>query len=527
MDHSGNINISEYLDYVAPGTWKSPEMPRWPPDVFALGAALLQQSGAYTRLVGEWQRRRGRTWCKHIAKIGKTWRNNSIARTPLPKDVTKAWEIVLSADAVTIDSIGNHKKLYEALFELVAAADEACQGVGIPPLEDDFEEVALDLLEDNHTLCKLIGPSRLRVLPKLHTPQSGMTIRSMTHNLALCRASEVKPEWHVFPKNVYSEKLNLLVLPWPTVVDADQFTPVGNCGLGSMPKQMQFFSYEPRFQGDFRTHLRKTIESAQQLVEKIDGVIFPELSLTNETHEIARDEVLKRAAFLISGVHDDPAPSLEYSRNYVAVDVPIGSHYTSFTQQKHHRWRLNRDQVLQYELESSLDANCFWWENTDMSDRKLVFISMRPWLTICVLICEDLARQDPVSDIVRAVGPNLVVALLMDGPQLLHRWAAKYATVLADDPGSSVLTVTSLGMAQRSIDIRNPGAPRSRDIALWKDGVKGAKSIPLPENAAGIILSLQVESREEFSADGRGDSQKTRYPVLERPPIPVLVPISD
>jgi hypothetical protein len=67
-----------------------------------------------------------------------------------------------------------------------------------------------------------------------------------------------------------------------------------------------------------------------------------------------------------------------------------------------------------------------------------------------VLICEDLARQDPAAELVRAVGPNLLVALLMDGPQLANRWPARYAAVLAEDPGTSILTLTSLGMVERS-----------------------------------------------------------------------------
>jgi hypothetical protein len=33
---------------------------------------------------------------------------------------------------------------------------------------------------------------------------------------------------------------------------------------------------------------------------------------------------------------------------------------------------------------------------------------------MCALICEDLARPDPVAEIVRTVGPNLVIALLME-----------------------------------------------------------------------------------------------------------------
>jgi hypothetical protein len=138
---------------------------------------------------------------------------------------------------------------------------------------------------------------------------------------------------------------------------------------------------------------------------------------------------------------------------------------------------------------------------------------MHPWLSVAVLICEDLARQDPAAELVRAVGPNLVLALLMDAPQLPSRWPARYATVLADDPGSSVLTLTSLGMAALS---RPPNVPlRPRLIALWKDAKSAAPvEIELPPGAAGCVLSLTVQWDEEWTADGRGDNRTTGYVIL-------------
>ena len=72
-----------------------------------------------------------------------------------------------------------------------------------------------------------------------------------------------------------------------------------------------------------------------------------------------------------------------------------------------------------------------------------------------------------------ALGPTIVVTPLLDGPQLSSRWAARYASVLADDPGSAVLTVTAYGMAQRSRPNRHDP---SSIIALWKDSVRGKKS---------------------------------------------------
>jgi hypothetical protein len=45
-----------------------------------------------------------------------------------------------------------------------------------------------------------------------------------------------------------------------------------------------------------------------------------------------------------------------------------------------------------------------------------------------------------VAELLRDVGPTLVVTILLDGPQLGSRWTARCASVLADDPGSAVLT---------------------------------------------------------------------------------------
>src|SRR4029077_8941218 len=121
-----------------------------------------------------------------------------------------------------------------------------------------------------------------------------------------------------------------------------------------------------------------------------------------------------------------------------------------YRQHKHHRWCLDADQIQQYHLGPRLLPSKRWWEAIDIPERTRLFIRAAENLTVCPVICEDLARIDPAADSVHAVGPELVVALLLDGPQLDTRWPARYASVLAGDPGSSGLSVTSLGMALRS-----------------------------------------------------------------------------
>jgi hypothetical protein len=138
-------------------------------------------------------------------------------------------------------------------------------------------------------------------------------------------------------------------------------------------------------------------------------------------------------------------------------------------------------------------------------------------MTWSVLICEDLARQDPAADMIRAVGPNLLIALLMDGPQLRGRWPSRYASVLSEDPGTSVLTLTSLGMAQRCRPILPTTQQRahpSRAIALWRDALHGEKEITLDGDDNACVLSLVCRCKTEIAADGCGDDAQAYFPVF-------------
>jgi hypothetical protein len=196
-------------------------------------------------------------------------------------------------------------------------------------------------------------------------------------------------------------------------------------------------------------------------------------------------------------VHTGVSPRLEKG---AALRSPTGEHWFHVRQNKHHRWSLDEKQIYQYHLGGALHPGIRWWEATDVPRRAVQFVELGDGITLVSLVCEDLAQIDSVAEVVRSVGPTVVYTPLLDGPQLSCRWAARYASVLADDPGSAVLTLTSYGMVQRS---RPPGFDLSSVVGLWKDPVRGLREIPLEPGAQGVLLTVCGGRATRRSADGR------------------------
>jgi len=170
--------------------------------------------------------------------------------------------------------------------------------------------------------------------------------------------------------------------------------------------------------------------------------------------------------------------------------------------EKHHRWKLDVSQIAAYSL-TNLNRDLSWWEELSILSRSLDLLVYRGNTTLTTLICEDLARVDPCQAVVRGVGPNLLIALLMDGPQIGARWPGPYATVLAEDPGTSVLSFTSFGLIARQNDIGE--FEQASSIALWKDEKSGVRKLELQREADAIVLELAAVPKEERTLDGRRD----------------------
>ena len=108
----------------------------WPPDAFCFAATALQRSSAYTALVGTGKPKlRFKHRLKHRAEaleeIGDQWRT-SAAKGKLPPKLIGEWLGQIRARRhVPLSSLAKHKRTLAALTNLLAAADEACYGLGI------------------------------------------------------------------------------------------------------------------------------------------------------------------------------------------------------------------------------------------------------------------------------------------------------------------------------------------------------------------------------------------------------------
>jgi hypothetical protein len=482
------------------------------------------------------QRAKKRDRAERTTKEGALWAESPVGSLR----VAQLWEDIegASSEGVCSKSVKG-RKWKAAVLELLAISDEACCGAGYPDTYSSLVQAVLgeqtryyqtgkSELQLPNSLAWQVSADVACVLPKAMTPDVGCTLRSLSHHLAMLPSRGlVKVVWRLTdyagkPANSHPDYngcthcFNLLLIPFPYVVHATDFVQSRVYSHNERVSDKDTNAYFSVDQGWLRYRAREItnlqfakfigdlIRAAERDARVIHGIVLPECALTRERAIDLAGRLSKefpKLEYLITGTfHVDKQTRRNEAYVFRLDGRGIVAHYG---QSKHHRWKLNARQIGQYQLGGALDPNKTWWEHIDVSDRTLELGVNRHDAVLAALVCEDLARQDPVLPIIAAIGPTLVVALLMDGPQLESRWSARYATVLAEDPGCSVLTLTCLGMIKRS---QRPGGTIKPVIGLWKDRDSAATELTLPEGHHGLVLSLTPKSAEQLTIDLRSDN---------------------
>ena len=488
----------------------------WPPDMFAFTDVILDRAEAYRFTVSPppghvWPPTR---WPEEVNKGARRWSRWVEARPGDPPGlVAREWQVVRDALDTPLAEVASGRawRICEALLTLHALADEACAGVaaGTHARADGIVLRARmsELLARTGSLAR-ISPALVRVLPKYRTAYGGITSRSIARYLSLSgpAVSYSVNRVRTPRRDSKQQTLNVLLLPWPLGVSAEDFRPLPGSIHERAVEPFGFFAFEPSEPFDLSL-VDRLLSSAGEHVNRVDVVVLPESSVPrNQLADL--EAILSRhgVTMLIAGLRDGPSAASPLGSNWVHFGAAVEGQWWHYRQDKHHRWSLDRSQIQQYHLDEVLDPRVRWWEAIEIRGRSLQMIERDDGHTIAALVCEDLAQQDEVVELLRAVGPTMVVALLLDGPQIASRWTARYASVLADDPGSAVLTLTSSGMVANAWP---EGRPPSSVVALWKDNARGLREISLHADAEGILLGLHRHQAIRRAADGRTPEHNT------------------
>ena len=493
----------------------SDELLEWPPDLFALTDVILERSQAYRFALSppggvDWPPARIPGWADAVVYAGRQWSAWVEDRTgPLPALLAQEWDAFRESAGIPLEQIteAHDWGLCEALLTLHAIADEACAGLAVA-LDVSHGEGILyrargrELLARTGSLTR-IPSDHVRVLPKILTPPNGTSLRSLSR-YASVHGPGVETHWHKVRgrrpgDQPYDQGVNYLLLPWPLRVRESDFRPLAGSvqSLGRDP--FGLFEFAPS-EGLDLDLVDRMLVAAREEVGHVNVVVLPESAVDDgeiEALEVLLDE--HGVIGLITGVRQRAQGHAKFPGNWVHIAVSNGEQWVQIRQSKHHRWSLDQEQIYQYHLGGALHPHIRWWEAMEVPRRSVHFVEAGGAMLVA-LVCEDLAQIDDVAEVLRSVGPTIVITPLLDGPQLRSRWTARYASVLADDPGSAVLTLTSFGMARRS---RPQGQGSSAVVALWKDPGRGIREIPLETGAQGVLISTSTDRMTRRTTDGR------------------------
>lgn len=289
-------------------------------------------------------------------------------------------------------------------------ADEACAGTGVALSSSSGHGCAYrargrELLARTGSLAR-ISPRFIRVLPKVSSAPTGQAGFS---RYACVQGPGIAARWHKMParhrgQDVTSEYATLLLLPWPMRVRASDFRPLEGSVQRLAKEPFGFFEFAPA-EGLDLDLLDRVLVAAREEVNSVDVVLLPE-SAVEQADIDALESLLRQhgVTFVQTGVrqrsrqpgrlpanwlHMGLNPRLEKGGALPDADGPPWFH---IRQNKHHRWSLDRSQILQYHLGGVLHPDIRWWEAMEVPRLRVEFIEVAE-ITMVSLVCEECSSN--------------------------------------------------------------------------------------------------------------------------------------
>lgn len=542
------------------------KFPNWPPDLFAITAYLLNVTGAYhfispgnsSQFNSVTELFFSKDELQKIKRAAQSWRNN-LTRTPAW--VQTEWSVILQSTrrltALRQDDEGSQAPLWwRSALRLCLFADETCSDIGFNfdrdndwlngPIMSSWDGLLkksggknlIEIHEGMYSLCIAASRDAVCVLPKSRTPSVGCTIRSISQNLNLLPSvGLVSLNWHQVPEQTFgppkSNPFNCLFIPYPYHVDAEAFTFREPNETNT--KRWRWFEVEQTWLPTKPADKRLFFAFVDQLILKsmatskgiLHCVVFPEFALNWDLFKDLCNHIMEAHESIEMVISGSSTNCKGAAGNYVLTCQIVETTNTAsskverrgifHSREKHHRWLLDENQVKEYDLEEQLPIDGdvkMYWEMIPIERRNVHANIFRKHSVITTLICEDLARSEPCHQYVQAIGPNIVFALLMDSVQISQRWPGRDAISLSDDPGASVVTLTSRGLIARSNRKRmeqalatDSTAPNlSWSVSLARNPNGELREIECGKGEEAFLLSFRASTSHEVTIAGTHSS---------------------
>lgn len=425
-------------------------------------------------------------WPREVKRIGEAWNWGDGHLLKIQWRELMRLDEPLSKYLEDGESL-EYQQLCAALLLLIAASDQK-------------------FLKTNRTgspKLKNLTPSHGSIARRSLLPQSGVTLTRLTHTLGYTRAvSNIKAETLQVAANA-PDRLNVLLVPAPYTVHRTAITFNTD----------DTFDYQPPDCVVFLEIVNRLLAAVPNTSEP-DIVLFPELSVSllgpTTAYEIAVRSLTTRWPNTIFAI----GLKNEFG-NAVEVWVP-GMLNPPSRQYKHHPWYLEERQIKGYDLPlKGKAATRRYRENMLVKRRELSTVKFRCGTTFNFLICEDLGRPEPVGSYLCATGPTMVFAHLLDAAQLGHRWPGKSAEWLRTEAGSTVVSITSSGMAR----LHKSASPGHIAIGLVTDE-KGQFQLLADEREIAVMATFTRSAVRQRTLDGRESPPRTQYTLDQTSVIP-------
>jgi hypothetical protein len=224
---------------------------------------------------------------------------------------------------------------------------------------------SLGLMADTTVAC---------VMPKFRIAPVGTTIRNVTRNLALIPGrGEMRCCWDMTdtdPQGEDKDTLDILLIPAPFRLNTKDFEPCPSPNRSledlhtdkpnwdNFSVRQSWIDRSSRADVQFVRDCVDLLEKAKAETRSVNGVVLPEYALSHALFHDLCVELKKtddNLEFVVAGSSDN---CLDKKANTVLTRVwqkrDANKHLTN-SRRKHHRWRLNRQQVEAYGLGAVLN----------------------------------------------------------------------------------------------------------------------------------------------------------------------------